>query len=713
MCKRNVLAAAVLFFLFTSSAFSQYVYSRIIDPDRPWYYYSVNVEEAVLSVKPKGIYMEMGLYITLSGRSANLNAQTQYEIFSFFDLPEEAIIHDLWLWVGEDIMRATILDKWTASAIYEDIVDRRRDPAILFKRSSTRYELRIYPMLGDQSRKIKLTYLVPVSWYNERVSASLPIHLVRDSGYHPETFHVLFWGGEQWENPKIDELPDVQFEKLTDPEFGLYQRCDLMDEGIETAANISATSPMQDGVFLSRFSSGEDDYYQMALLPSELLDININKKVAFLFDYDPNKTTYNKSTVLNTVKNNLLNNFSAKDSFNLIFSGISNRLISSAWIPADSASVEQAFATAGSDPISDYSNLPSLLASGIEFVKNNGDKGVLFTMSATDQQGWYSTANPIIDDLLETMDNTLPVYILDYCNKNREYYYFNGRYHYGNEYFYSNLSRRTYGDWLRVDNSGYAEAYHNLYKRVSGFVTSFDLYTTLSDGFCFGRQTLSGSSETVYLDSPIMQVGKFFGSFPFELQINGIFDGQPFSQKITKDEQHISQSDSLVEEMWAGNYISALERSEQTSDIISEILDVSISERVLSQYTAFLALEPSDTVQPCLDCRDESGLTALTDVQAKNFADSLIQVSPNPFNNQTTILLTLSEKTNPNDVSASIYNILGQAIYKFNLSSENGNEIRLVWDGKNQAGNNLSSGTYFLIVKVKDKVFKKKLLLLK
>jgi Ca-activated chloride channel family protein len=80
------------------------------------------IEEATLSVSPKGLFMEYGLYLTFSARITNFNQNDSVEVVLDFELPQNAIVTDSWLWIGEDISKAIIMDRWSASSIYEDIV---------------------------------------------------------------------------------------------------------------------------------------------------------------------------------------------------------------------------------------------------------------------------------------------------------------------------------------------------------------------------------------------------------------------------------------------------------------------------------------------------------------------------------------------------------------------------------------------------------------
>lgn len=89
---------------------------------------------------------------------------------------------------------------------------------------------------------------------------------------------------------------------------------------------------------------------------------------------------------------------------------------------------------------------------------------------------------------------------------------------------------------------------------------------------------------------------------------------------------------------------------------------------------------------------------------------------PNPFNPSTTISYSLPYLSS---VELIIYDIMGREIKSFNISSQAAGYNKLVWDGKNQYGNSVTSGVYFYRVNIKslenEKTFVKtaKLLLLK
>jgi hypothetical protein len=79
----------------------------------------------------------------------------------------------------------------------------------------------------------------------------------------------------------------------------------------------------------------------------------------------------------------------------------------------------------------------------------------------------------------------------------------------------------------------------------------------------------------------------------------------------------------------------------------------------------------------------------------------LYQNYPNPFNPQTTIWYYLPDiGYQPAEVELKIYNILGKLVRILVSERQYPGEHRVVWDGKNDKGDDLSSGIYFYRLKV-------------
>ena len=94
-------------------------------------------------------------------------------------------------------------------------------------------------------------------------------------------------------------------------------------------------------------------------------------------------------------------------------------------------------------------------------------------------------------------------------------------------------------------------------------------------------------------------------------------------------------------------------------------------------------------------------------------SDSIsLKVYPNPFNQRATIKLALSKNVMENRFCLAIYNIKGQRVRSFTdrLSAK---EDNLVWNGTNDENFPVSSGIYFLVLRMGTEIISEKLILLK
>lgn len=88
----------------------------------------------------------------------------------------------------------------------------------------------------------------------------------------------------------------------------------------------------------------------------------------------------------------------------------------------------------------------------------------------------------------------------------------------------------------------------------------------------------------------------------------------------------------------------------------------------------------------------------------------LKQNFPNPFNPNTKIRYSISS---PGQVSIKIYDISGQLIKEINKEHYQAGEFEVVWEGKNNFGEKVSSGSYFYQLVIGNHSEAKKMILLK
>jgi hypothetical protein len=186
------------------------------------------IDYAVLVVEPHGGYCEQSLYLWYSDHG-QFPGSDLVEIAHQFRLPEKALVNDLWLWMGNNIMQAILTDTWTARKTYDSIASSLRDPALLTVSKGV-YDLRVYPLLSGSIRKVKISYLVPMTWLGKRGMVELPYTLLNHNNAPVKPLEILFRERDDvWGEPGIQESPTTTFSILKDTNGYTYRHA-LIDD---------------------------------------------------------------------------------------------------------------------------------------------------------------------------------------------------------------------------------------------------------------------------------------------------------------------------------------------------------------------------------------------------------------------------------------------------------------------------------------------------
>lgn len=183
-----------------------------------------------------------------------------------------------------------------------------------------------------------------------------------------------------------------------------------------------------------------------------------------------------------------------------------------------------------------------------------------------------------------------------------------------------------------------------------------------------------------------------------------LYRGSVYSKSFSIDS--LSTTDSTLRQFWAGARVSDLEKTLPTfvtwpysGTNTQELTSISMNMRVLSRMTAFLSLEPGDTLRTCVTCVNTPVVMSVSRSEQPVVSDSLMQVYPNPFNLSTNIRVRLPRGVRPEQAQIRLVNALGQVVRTFDTSMlSDGSTHTFTWDGKNDRGSVVSSGVYFLVL---------------
>lgn len=105
-----------------------------------------------------------------------------------------------------------------------------------------------------------------------------------------------------------------------------------------------------------------------------------------------------------------------------------------------------------------------------------------------------------------------------------------------------------------------------------------------------------------------------------------------------------------------------------------------------------------------------SDVTGLAEIDAHLTDFSLYQNYPNPFNPSTTIEYFVTEQAN---VKINLYNVTGELVSKLVNQTQEIGLYSIKWDGRDDSGNELSTGIYFYQMQVGKNIQTKKMILLR
>lgn len=103
---------------------------------------------------------------SIEGRVARIDVEEQFrntgaavaEGTYHYPLAGEAVFQSLSLWMGENEMRGELMDATKARSIYEEIVRRRRDPALVTLAGHQLLRAQVFPIQPGETRKVVLRF---------------------------------------------------------------------------------------------------------------------------------------------------------------------------------------------------------------------------------------------------------------------------------------------------------------------------------------------------------------------------------------------------------------------------------------------------------------------------------------------------------------------------------------------------------------------------
>jgi hypothetical protein len=733
-------------------------YVRIGNVRESWRTWAAEIDTLSIEIIEQDLMCRVWKEITFRDPAPSISQpDDSLELQMSFRLPENSAVDSLYLWIEGEPVPGLLMSASSARAIYESIVKRRKDPALLTTYGGDTYMLRIFPLMPGQSRKVRIGFHCTMDARSSDISLRLPMGYIStcSSGVAADFQLQVTVSGSHPLPPALNTPPIGLNQTQQNNQIYRADARDLpfKDNHMEIAwGDWPAKSTIASCYSTDQYNMG---YFALLLDPFSLLGMKerppVNLSVAWtppLVDYS---TRYfeDERTALKDLLCNLLD---MNDKFGVSYAGSTLVNFSDKIVPAteQNRSDMAAFLDACEPVHYHYTYEYYYDSSGVRrYRPTNLPSG----------RDWYGA---LINAFESFTSMSMPSVVL-VLDRGYNYNYYESR---------PTLAMLdSTASWIGLKNRFGAVMYVicsysrlALYKKLVAQSGGQVIQSWASDDVAQRLGSITPDIFSVPLNSLTIQVSSAGGG-PC-LDVIGVPDTRiPWNNRIllsgrtlptsmlsisiageskgsyvsaTKSVNVSPASTSSPEKIWAARKVNLTPYYYYGyyGSNADELAEFSIKHGVLTRYSALLALEPGmDTAFAGSEQNSGSwGIRSVTeDAVAMDVSSSpggnsefpdigevktavkqkvtSLSVSPNPFKKFTRIQLTLAEKTE-SPVKICVYDISGRRIYTLkNRILENGRYV-FYWNGLDSRGKRMAQGVYFLRIEIGSKIMMRKLVLM-
>ncbi|MFZ4620911.1 MAG: VIT domain-containing protein [Bacteroidota bacterium] len=669
-----VLFSLTLFITLSETAFSiGRVYAR----------YPNNVNSPIFNLRIKTLNADVTIMDQMAVTHvdqvfANDNS-ARLEGFYVFKLPEGAQVNELYLWINGQRVPYVVKRKEDAIIKYNEIVQKLIDPAILQELGNNVFKLQIFPFEPMNTRRIEIVYTQPMIYTKGSLQYTFPLDM-KDYTSSPiekvaMTFdirsHLKFSGIET----SVDQFPTAaQVTKIDSSHYTVVYGVENISfsKDFFIRAGIPKTIPaMQVLTYTDPKNQADKPYFLLwATTPDSLVgDATKPRQVTFVADISSSMEGLRISQ-LKDILNSFVDLLTEKDQFNIVVFSTGVAQFRNDLIPMSSTIRDSAKIFINNLSALGLTNIEAALKKTFEFsYKDSLRTSILFLTDG--QPSWGEmNSDSIVARVGRWNTKKLSLYTVGV----------------GNDLDHTlliKLAKQNYADYTRI----YTE--DSMYVKVKELYRKTILPPLKQLSMDFGTFDAYDVHPTplplLYAGDQLTLTGRFSKTGPFPVSLKGIVDGSQFSVGNTVT---FEKSDTLtiaIARYWGAQKIKSLlaliESIGAAKELVDQVVELSIKYSVLTPYTAFLVIEPS--ANPGTSVGEEIA-------QPNEYV--LEQNYPNPFNPSTLIRYTIPR--GQTFVTITIYDLLGRKVRTLVEGIQSAGQHQSVWDGKDDAGKQVTTGMY-------------------
>jgi len=578
--RRTAILAVALgaLLLFTQSAWAD----GIVIPDPPEPIPPDHIVVPFLPIKYHRVEVEIDNQVAqVKIDQAFLNeADFPLEGTYIFPLPEDAAISDFAMYVDGERLEGRILDKEEARAIYEDIVRRRQDPALLEYVGRNMFQAQVFPIPAHSERRIQIAYTQVLSQNGGLVRFVYPLNTEKFSPLPLEEVTINVEIRSQAPIKAVySPSHDIAINRLSETEVTASYEANDVTPSTDFDLFYSLSSDNIGASLTTYRQGGEDGFFLLLVAPKADLGQQevVAKDVMVVVDVSGSMEGEKLAQVQEAVQF-ILDHLNPDDRFNILAFSTSIDLyaptLQSASHAEEAADFVQDLTAHGGTNINDA------LLEALEKLPGERPEIIIFLTDGQPTVG-IQEAGPIIANVGEAAGSTVRLFAFGVGDD-------------VNTILLDSIAQENRGA------SDYVRPGEDIDQTVSGFYEKVSTPVLTDISLDFGDiNVLDVYPQPVpdlFAGSQLVVVGRYRGEGTVTLRLSGEVNGEEQTFSYT-DQVFPAESEEMdfLPRLWAtrkiGYLLNQIRLYGTEQELVDEIVELSLRYGVMTPYTSFLVEE--------------------------------------------------------------------------------------------------------------------------
>lgn len=503
-----------------------------------------------------------------------------------FPLPEDASVSDFAMYVDGKRISGEILDKDKARGVYEDIVRKMKDPALLEYIGRNMFKARVYPIPANGEKRIEISYQQTLRADAGLIKYVYPLNTEKFSTKPLEEVSIA---------AKI--ISKVPIKSIYSPSHEIDSKinkneatCGFEDKNVRPDKDFVlyyTISEKEMGLNLITYKKlKEDGYFMMLLSPGEIEGKSIAKDIVFILDTSGSMNSDKKIDQAKDALEFCVNSLGVVDRFNVISFATSVNTFKDKLIMADKNNIDEAIEFIDKFRAMGGTDIDSALNSGLGmFEENNRPKMIVFLTDGQPTVG-ITDDGQIVNNIKE-------------ANKNKVRVFNFGVGYDVNTHLLDNISEGNRGV------SEYVEPKENIEVKVSSF------YSKISDPVLSDIKIDFGKIKTneifpielpdIFKGSQLLLFGRYEGGGHTAITLTGNVGNKQKRFVYEDNFPEVEKNNEFIPRLWAtrkiGYLMNEIRLRGENKELVDEVVALSKEHGIITPYTSFLVVEEDKNYQ--------------------------------------------------------------------------------------------------------------------